>query len=161
MCGIVGFLNTRSRPDARLLLERMAASVIHRGPDDSGFFLSHELGPGCPAGAGPDSRPQVGLAMRRLSIIDLSTGHQPISNEDESCWIVFNGEIYNHRELRRELEAKGHLFRTDSDTEAILHAYEEYGVDCVRHLRGMFAFAIWDERQKRLFLARDPVGIQP
>jgi asparagine synthase (glutamine-hydrolysing) len=99
--------------------------------------------------------------MRRLAIIDLAAGRQPMANEDESCWIVFNGEIYNHRELRRELEAKGHLFRTGSDTEAVLHAYEEYGADCVRHLRGMFAFAIWDGRQERLFLARDPVGIKP
>src|SRR5439155_21349738 len=104
---------------------------------------------------------QVGLAMRRLAIIDLETGQQPIANEDETCWIVFNGEIYNHAALRRELEGRGHVFRTRSDTEAILHAYEEYGVECVHRLRGMFAFAIWDSQRQRLFLARDPAGIKP
>jgi asparagine synthase (glutamine-hydrolysing) len=161
MCGITGFISGRPHPAAAVLLERMNASLLHRGPDDAGQFLSPGL-PGTEATPnGRASGPQVGLAMRRLSIIDLSTGHQPIGNEDATCRIVFNGEIYNHLELRRELEARGHIFRTESDTEAILHAYEEYGVDCVRHLRGMFAFGIWDSRLERLFLARDPVGIKP
>jgi asparagine synthase (glutamine-hydrolysing) len=133
------------------MLERMNAALVHRGPDDAGYYLT-------PTSEG---RVQVGLAMRRLSIIDLETGQQPIANEDQTCWIVFNGEIYNHQRLRQELEGHGHVFRTRSDTEAILHAYEQYGVDCVRRLRGMFAFAIWDSQQQRLFLARDPVGIKP
>src|SRR5436190_15938423 len=142
MCGITGFVNNRAHPNAGALLERMNASLLHRGPDDEGSFLRLDLSA---RDSSTDSRgcgPQVGLAMRRLAIIDLATGHQPIANEDETCRIVFNGEIYNHRALRRELEAKEHIFRTKSDTEVILHAYEEYGVDCVRHLRGMFAFAI-------------------
>jgi len=126
----------------------MNDALVHRGPDDAGVWLRN-------------GAPQVALGMRRLSIIDLSTGHQPIANEDETCWIVFNGEIYNHAALRAELEAAGHVFRTRSDTEAILHAYEEWGADCLRRLRGMFAFAIWDERAGRLFLARDHVGIKP
>jgi asparagine synthase (glutamine-hydrolysing) len=99
--------------------------------------------------------------MRRLSIIDLTGGHQPISGEDGSATIVFNGEIYNFRELQPQLEGRGHVFRTRSDTEAIVHAYEEYGTACVDHLRGMFAFAIWDDREKRLFLARDRAGEKP
>src|SRR5438874_13434253 len=142
MCGITGFISNQSHPNADALLERMNASLIHRGPDDEGHFLLLKVGTPSPAAASRGSGPEVGLAMRRLAIIDLATGHQPIANEDESCRIVFNGEIYNHRALRRELEAKGHCFRTNSDTEAILHAYEEYGPDCVGHLRGMFAFAI-------------------
>jgi asparagine synthase (glutamine-hydrolysing) len=158
MCGIVGFVNTLDRADARSLLERMNTSLVHRGPDEAGYFLSRDPGSST---AVPPGGPQVGLAMRRLAIIDLKTGQQPIPNEDETAWIVFNGEIYNHQELRRELEARGHRFRTQSDTEAILHAYEEYGVECVGRLRGMFAFAIWDSRQERLFLARDHVGIKP
>ena len=101
------------------------------------------------------------LGHRRLSIIDLGTGQQPLSNEDETVWITFNGEIYNYRELRPDLEARGHRFRTHSDTETIVHLYEEYGPDCVNHLRGMFAFAIWDDRRKRLFLARDRFGKKP
>ncbi|MBM3458939.1 MAG: asparagine synthase (glutamine-hydrolyzing) [Armatimonadetes bacterium] len=156
MCGIVGFLAKNAQPDARLLLERMNNLLEHRGPDDAGLFLNRDEGAEeAPAG------PQVALAMRRLSIIDLHTGHQPISNEDETCWIVFIGEIYNHQELRRELEGRGHIFRTRTDTEAILHAYEEYGPECVGRLRGMFGFAIWDQPRQRLLLARDPVGIKP
>ncbi len=154
MCGITGFVRRESRKDAQALLERMNNSLTHRGPDDAGLYLSDSAEP--QAGG-----MQVGLAMRRLSIIDLHTGHQPITNEDETCWIVFNGEIYNHRDLRRELEARGHRFRTQTDTEAILHAYEEYGPDCVGKLRGMFGFAIWDGPRRRLLLARDPVGIKP
>ena len=99
--------------------------------------------------------------MRRLSIVDLATGHQPISNEDGTLWIVFNGEIYNHRELREDLITRGHRYRTHSDTETIVHLYEEYGKDCVQHLRGMFAFAIWDAKRKSLFVARDRLGIKP
>lgn len=123
----------------------MADAITHRGPDDEGYYVS-----------GP-----VGLGFRRLSIIDLNTGHQPISNEDGSVWIVFNGEIYNYQELRQQLQAKGHVFRTQTDTEVIVHLYEEYGESCVEKLRGMFAFAIWDDHQKTLFLARDRVGIKP
>jgi asparagine synthase (glutamine-hydrolysing) len=159
MCGITGFISTRPGPGARTLLQGMSDRLVHRGPDGAGWYLNGERS--ASSGECSSALPQVGLAMRRLAIIDLSTGHQPIANEDETCWIVFNGEIYNHRELRRELEAKGHRFRTASDTEAILHAYEEYGVACVHQLRGMFAFALWDSRQERLFLARDPVGIKP
>lgn len=126
-------------------LRAMCDAIRHRGPDDDGFFV----------GDG------VGLGMRRLSIIDVAGGHQPIFNEDRSCTIVYNGEIYNHREVRRELEKRGHRYVTNSDTETILHAYEEYGVDCVKHLRGMFAIAIWDAPRQRLFLARDRFGKKP
>ena len=126
-------------------LSQMCEVMSHRGPDDDGFYVSG----------------YVGLGMRRLSIVDLATGHQPISNEDETAWIVFNGEIYNHAELRPKLEAQRHRYRTHSDTETIIHLYEQYGRDCVRHLRGMFAFAIWDAKKKRLFIARDRLGIKP
>ncbi len=123
----------------------MCGAIRHRGPDDDGFFV----------------RGGVGLGMRRLSIIDVAGGHQPIFNEDRSCAIVYNGEIYNHRAVRSELEKRGHRYATKSDTETILHAYEEYGVDCVKHLRGMFAIAIWDGPRRRLFLARDRFGKKP
>ena len=123
----------------------MNRQIVHRGPDDDGFFTEGN----------------VGLAMRRLSIIDVKTGHQPIANETESLWIVFNGEIYNHQQLRAELQSKGHRYRTQSDTETVLHLYEEYGRDCVKHLRGMFAFVIWDRVNRRLFAARDRLGIKP
>src|ERR1700722_15478116 len=123
----------------------MNRKIAHRGPDDDGFLVEGN----------------VGLAMRRLSIIDVKTGHQPLSNEDENLWIVFNGEIYNHADLRAQLESSGHHYRTRSDTETIVHLYEEYGRDCVKHLRGMFAFAIWDRRRKILFAARDRLGIKP
>ena len=123
----------------------MADSIVHRGPDDEGFYFSG----------------QVGLGFRRLSIIDLGGGHQPLCNEDESVWIVFNGEIYNYQELRQFLLSKGHQFRTQSDTEVIVHLYEELGEACLERLRGMFAFAIWDNRRKSLFIARDRVGIKP
>ena len=129
----------------RSLLERMNSTMVHRGPDDDGYFV-----------AGP-----VGLAMRRLSIIDLAGGKQPITNEDESLRIVFNGEIYNYQDLRTELLAKGHVFRTRTDTEVILHLYEELGENCVDRLNGMFTFAIWDSARRRLFLARDRLGIKP
>ncbi len=126
-------------------LKRAADAMAHRGPDDEGFYIDQELG----------------LGNRRLSIIDLPGGHQPLSNEDASLWITFNGEIYNYRELRSGLIHKGHQLRTASDTEVILHLYEERGVDCLKELRGMFAFALWDSRQRRLFLARDRLGIKP
>ena len=146
MCGIAGILEFGQ--DAHVdagILRRMCDVIAHRGPDDDGFFV--------------DGR--IGLGMRRLSIVDLATGHQPISNEDGSIWIVFNGEIYNHRALREQLITHGHHYRTQSDTETIVHLYEEYGKDCVQHLRGMFAFAIWDAKQKSLFVARDRLGIKP
>lgn len=146
MCGICGKLNFD--PQAAVsaaLLKRMADTIHHRGPDDEGYYTS-----------GP-----VGLGFRRLSIIDLNTGHQPISNEDGSVWIVFNGEIYNYQELRESLLSKGHRFKTQTDTEVIVHLYEEYGEGCVEKLRGMFGFALWDETNKTLFLARDRVGIKP
>jgi asparagine synthase (glutamine-hydrolysing) len=144
MCGITGILKL-SR-EARIepgIVRRMCDIMAHRGPDDDGVYCN-----------GP-----VGLGMRRLSIVDLATGHQPLSNEDGTVWIVFNGEIYNHAELRPQLEAKGHVYRTHSDTETIVHLYEEYGHDCVLHLRGMFAFAIWDTRRQQLFVSRDRLGI--
>lgn len=146
MCGICGKLVFE--PQARVsraLLKSMADAIRHRGPDDEGFYISD----------------RVGLGFRRLSIIDLAGGHQPLSNEDGTVWIVFNGEIYNYRELRHQLLAKGHNFNTKSDTEVIVHLYEEYGSDCVQRLRGMFGFAIWDCRTRTLFLARDRVGIKP
>ena len=146
MCGICGIYNFGTQaPADRAALKRSTDAMVHRGPDDEGFFLDGALG----------------LGNRRLSIIDLPGGHQPISNEDESIWITFNGEIYNYRELRSELEARGHRFRTSSDTETIVHLYEEYGLGCLEYLRGMFAFALWDGRAKRLLVARDRLGIKP
>ena len=146
MCGICGiFHSERTRRVNRDLLAGMSQQIVHRGPDDDGFFVEEN----------------VGLAMRRLSIIDIQTGHQPLSNEDGDVWIVFNGEIYNHQDLRKDLESRGHRYRTKSDTETIVHLYEEYGSKCVEHLRGMFAFAIWDRRKRRLFIARDRLGIKP
>ena len=127
------------------LLARMGQSIVHRGPDDEGHFV----------GEG------VALGMRRLSIIDLAGGHQPIANEDETVWVVCNGEIYNYKELRVELEKQGHVFRTRSDTEVIVHLYEEEGVDLFNRLRGMFAIAIWDASRSRLVLARDRLGKKP
>src|SRR5436190_6134646 len=145
MCGITGFVRSDGAPVDRDVLARMNEAIRHRGPDEDGFHLSDG----------------VGLAMRRLAIIDLKSGQQPIHNADRTAWIVYNGEIYNYRELRQELEKRGHRFYTDSDTEAIVHAYDEYGTDCPKYLRGMFALAIWDERDKSLFLARDRVGKKP
>jgi asparagine synthase (glutamine-hydrolysing) len=145
MCGITGIMQFRGARVEPETLRQMCAAMFHRGPDDEGIYT---------AGS-------VGLGVRRLSIVDLATGHQPLSNEDGTVWIVFNGEIYNHAALRKDLEAKGHQYRTHSDTETIVHLYEEYGQDCVHHLRGMFAFAIWDVRRQRLFIARDRLGIKP
>src|SRR5207302_8193043 len=146
MCGIAGIVEFGRDAHADSgVLRRMCDVMAHRGPDDDGIF----------------AQGRVGLGMRRLSIVDLTTGHQPISNENGSIWIVFNGEIYNHLSLREQLIARGHAYRTHSDTETIVHLYEEYGRDCVKHLRGMFAFAIWDKNKKTLFIARDRLGIKP
>ncbi len=145
MCGITGYVRRDGAPVDRDLLARMNEAIHHRGPDEDGFYFSEG----------------VGLAMRRLAIIDLKSGQQPIHNADRTAWIVYNGEIYNYRELRKDLESRGHRFYTDSDTEAIVHAYDEWGTDCPKYLRGMFALAIWDEREKALFLARDRVGKKP
>jgi asparagine synthase (glutamine-hydrolysing) len=146
VCGIAGIVGIER--DCRVEpaeVQRMCDTIVHRGPDDEGVMVQGH----------------VGLGMRRLSIIDLSTGHQPIHNEDRSVWIVFNGEIYNFAELRTELEKHGHHFYTNSDTEVIVHLYEESGDSCVQKLRGMFAFAIWDQRRQRLLLARDRFGKKP
>ena len=153
MCGIAGYLaaGPRSGLELDFSLRQMAAVLAHRGPDDEGFFEAVTR----------DGERRVGLAHRRLSIIDLSTGHQPMANEDGTVQIVFNGELYNFAQLREELIAKGHAFRTRSDTETIVHAYEEWGPECVRRFRGMFAFAIWDANRERLLLARDRYGKKP
>ena len=146
MCGICGVFNLQSgEPVSRDLIAQMTDLISHRGPDESGMYLN-----------GP-----VGLGSTRLSIIDLSNGHQPMSNETGDVWIVFNGEIWNYKALRKEFLEKGHRFRTNSDTETIIHAYEEYGVDCIAHLHGMFGLAIWDVTRRRLLLARDRVGKKP
>ena len=145
MCGFAAFFDPSGRTPDPEWLAGAAAALAHRGPDDSGFHVE----------------PGVGMAFRRLSIVDLATGAQPLSNEDGSVWIVYNGEIYNHLDLRRELEARGHRYRTRSDTESIVHAWEEWGEDCVTRLRGMFAFALWDRARRRLFVARDRLGIKP
>ncbi len=145
MCGIAGFLVTTDTPQPDAILRRMTDSIAHRGPDDAGHHV--------------DASAAIG--MRRLSIIDLSAGHQPMTNETGNLWIVYNGEIFNHADLRPALEQAGHRYQTRCDTETILHAYEQYGDDCVSHFRGMFAFAIWDEKAHTLFCARDRLGIKP
>src|SRR5687768_12341829 len=151
MCGIAGFVDlwaaseVRVRKERAQTLENMCHVIRHRGPDDQGVMVMDG----------------VALGMRRLSIIDLSGGRQPISNEDRTVTIVFNGEIYNYRDLQSELRARGHSLETNSDTETIVHSYEEYGSGCVESLRGMFSFAIWDDREKKLFIARDRVGKKP
>ena len=146
MCGFCGVYSFDGQtPVSQKVLAAMTATLQHRGPDDFGSFT-----------AGP-----VGLGHRRLSIIDLETGHQPLSNEDGSIWIVYNGELYNYQEIRVNLEKAGHRFATLSDTEVIVHAYEEYGADCLKVMNGMFAFALWDSNRQRLLLARDRVGIKP
>jgi asparagine synthase (glutamine-hydrolysing) len=145
MCGIVGYVNAKSTGASREILQKMNQCIVHRGPDEDGFYVKES----------------VGLAMRRLSIIDLAGGQQPIYSADRTKAIVFNGEIYNFQELRADLEKRGHRFYTNSDTEAIVHLYDEFGADCVQYLRGMFAFAIWDETDKSLFIARDRVGKKP
>jgi len=145
MCGICGIFDLSGAPVQQPTLETMIASIRHRGPDDEGYYLDGNLG----------------LGNCRLSIIDLEGGHQPICNEDETVWIVHNGEVYNYLELRATLLSQGHRFRTNTDTEVVLHLYEQHGEACVRQLNGMFAFAIWDSRRRRLFLARDRLGIKP
>ncbi|MBC8180150.1 asparagine synthase (glutamine-hydrolyzing) [candidate division KSB1 bacterium] len=148
MCGICGIIDIKNQHSVdQFHLTKMTDTMVHRGPDDSGIYLNSEN--------------KVGFGFRRLSIIDLQGGHQPMSNEDSSVWIVFNGEIYNHKDLRNELKNKGHHFRTQADTESIIHGYEEWGDDVFRHLRGMFAFAIWDENRRRIILVRDRLGIKP
>lgn len=143
MCGITGKISARGV--SRELIESMAATLSHRGPDEAGTYVDRG----------------AGLGHRRLSVIDLSHGRQPIANEDETLWIVFNGEIYNYQDLRSDLVERGHQFRTDTDTEVILHLYEEYGPSCLKYLRGMFAFAIWDSKREQLFAARDHLGQKP
>jgi asparagine synthase (glutamine-hydrolysing) len=145
MCGIAGILDFNGGTVSSAELSSMCDAIVHRGPDDQGLYLDRS----------------VGIGMRRLSIIDLSTGRQPVRNEDGSVWTVFNGEIYNYRELRDELEKKGHTFYTETDTETIVHLYEEYGARCVERMRGMFTFAIWDKKQRRMVIARDRIGIKP
>ncbi len=145
MCGIAGIFDIRGAPVSRREVEQMCDALVARGPDDQGYYVNDG----------------IGLGMRRLSIIDLATGTQPVRNEDGTVQVVLNGEIYNYRELRRSLEAQGHQFYTASDTEVIVHLYEEYGAQCVDRLRGMFAFALWDERQQRLLVVRDRLGIKP
>jgi asparagine synthase (glutamine-hydrolysing) len=145
VCGIAGIVGRPGEFADAATIHRMCQTLVHRGPDDEGIYIQGN----------------VGLGMRRLSIIDLAGGQQPIHNEDRSVWAVFNGEIYNFPELRRELEARGHHFYTHSDTETIVHLYEEMGADCVSKLRGMFAIALYDERRQRLVLARDRLGKKP
>jgi asparagine synthase (glutamine-hydrolysing) len=145
MCGICGQFNFGNQaPVRRSDIETMTRSIVHRGPDDEGYFIS-----------GP-----LGFGFRRLSIIDLSSGHQPMSDQEESVWVIFNGEIYNFPELKRELQSHGHVFRTNSDTEVIIHGYKQWGDEVLNRLNGMFGLAIWDVRQRRLVLARDPFGIK-
>src|SRR5215472_16597409 len=146
MCGIAGIVGLSRDTQANPTILRLMCGIMsHRGPDDEGIYTEG----------------RVGIGMRRLSIVDLATGHQPLTNEDDSLWIVFNGEIYNHAILREQLITAGHAYRTRSDTETIIHLYEQYGRDCVQHLRGMFAFAIWDRKRRVLFIARDRLGIKP
>jgi len=145
MCGFAAYVHPDGRSPDTEWLAAAADALAHRGPDDSGFHVE----------------PGVGLAFRRLSIVDVASGAQPLANEDGTVWITYNGEIYNHLELRRELEERGHRYRTRSDTETIVHAYEEWGEACVERLRGMFALALWDRARRRLFVARDRVGIKP
>ncbi len=145
MCGICGQFNfVRSEPVESETIRRMAQTMVHRGPDDDGYFISGSLG----------------LGFRRLSIIDLAGGHQPMSDAEETVWVILNGEIYNFKELRAELEGRGHYFRTRSDTEVIIHGYKEWGIDVLNHLNGMFGLAIWDVNEKRLVVARDAMGIK-
>ncbi len=152
MCGIAGIVDFTGRPTDPETLRAMTDALAHRGPDDEGFYHSDQKGAGA----------SIGLGHRRLSIIDLSpNGRQPMANETKDVWMVFNGEIYNFRQLRDELTRKGHQFRSGTDCEVVIHAYEEYGPSCVERLNGMFAFALWDERAQRLLLARDRVGKKP
>jgi asparagine synthase (glutamine-hydrolysing) len=145
MCGIVGAVYSVGGAVNQPMVRRMCELITRRGPDDEGFYFGD----------------RVGLGMRRLAIIDVAHGKQPIHNEDQTVWVVFNGEIYNYRDLREDLQKSGHLLRTSSDTECLVHLYEEFGEEFVSRLRGMFAFALWDDRQKKLLLGRDRLGIKP
>src|SRR5690606_31081971 len=146
MCGFVGFADSSAVSDRLATIQEMMNRMLHRGPDSGGYY----------------SDDRVTLGFRRLKVIDLSDeGSQPIYNEDRTCVLVFNGEVYNYRELREELIAQGHQFRSQADSEVVLHGYEQYGVDILQRLRGMFAFAIWDIRSETLFMARDIFGIKP
>ena len=147
MCGIVGKYNfSTGEKVSSELLKSMCDTIEYRGPDDSGVHTDGH----------------IGLGHRRLSILDLSTlGHQPMASKDESIWITYNGEIYNFQSLKKDLEAKGYTFASNCDTEVIIYLYKEYGEDCLKYLRGMFAFAIWDKKKNRLFLARDRIGKKP
>src|SRR5918997_44223 len=147
MCGINGVafsLRSGREADARAVAA-MRDVLTHRGPDDDGLYV----------------RGRVGLGHRRLSIVDVASGHQPMTNEDGTVHIVYNGEVYNHADHRPRLEAAGHSYQTHCDTETIIHLYEEHGAGCVEHLRGMFAFALWDETKRELFIARDRLGVKP
>ncbi|MBV8894201.1 MAG: asparagine synthetase B, partial [Acidobacteria bacterium] len=145
MCGICGVFDVTGAPVEQSLIQRMTMLIRHRGPDGAGSFVSG----------------RVGLGHRRLSIIDLAGGAQPLANEDGTLQVVFNGEIYNYIELRDELIQKGHRFQTHSDTEVIVHGYEEWGDNCLQRFNGIFAFALWDGRRERLFLCRDHLGVKP
>ena len=145
MCGLVGYIDKKSKKTKKETIKKMADVIIHRGPDGEGYFVDDN----------------IAMGFRRLSIIDLKGGNQPLYNEDNTLVINFNGEIYNYKELREDLIKKGHTFTTNSDTEVIVHAYEEYKEKVVNKLRGMFAFVIWDTKNNKLFGARDPFGIKP
>jgi asparagine synthase (glutamine-hydrolysing) len=145
MCGIAGIMGLSDRAVRLEEVRSMCDAMIHRGPDDEGFHVA----------------PGIGLGMRRLSIIDLESGHQPLQNEDSTVWVVFNGEIFNFKGLRQALETQGHVFRTETDTEVIVHLYEQYGDACVEKMRGMFVFALWDQRRRKLLIARDRLGKKP
>ena len=146
MCGICGIVNfNRNDTINPEILVEMRDVMIHRGPDDEGLYINQN----------------VGFGFRRLSIVDISSGHQPMCNEDGDIWIVFNGEIYNHSIIRKELLSKGHIYKTKSDTETIIHLYEEEGIDGFKKMNGMFGIAIWDNKQKQLILVRDRIGIKP
>ncbi|MHA1233441.1 MAG: asparagine synthetase B family protein [Candidatus Helarchaeota archaeon] len=146
MCGITGIFYLKRNKNVEFpILEKMVNILRHRGPDDTGFYINK----------------YIGLGQSRLSIIDIKGGKQPISNEDNTLWLIYNGEIYNYIELREHLKKLGHKFSTKSDTEVIIHSYEEYGFDCLHYFNGQFAFALWDAKKEILFLARDRVGIRP
>ena len=145
MCGFVGFLNTPEVGSPENVVRAMADRIIHRGPDDADYYVDEG----------------ISLGFRRLSIIDLEGGRQPILNEDGSKVLTFNGEIYNFQEIKKDLLAAGHVFKTATDSEVLLHGYEEYGAELLQKLRGMYAFVIWDKREKKLFGARDIFGIKP
>ncbi|MBT6048048.1 MAG: asparagine synthetase B, partial [Candidatus Scalindua sp.] len=155
MCGICGKLSHGNKIVDKALLKRMCKSLAYRGPNDEGVFVSTNE-------KSQTSKVQVGLGHTRLSVIDLSdAGHQPMCNEEENIWLVYNGEVYNFKGIKAELEAKGHRFKSNTDSEVIIHLYEEEGIDCLKRLNGMFAFCIWDERLQKLWLCRDRLGIKP